>query len=502
MKLLFQRLPLLAAFLFLSPLLALATPSSEVLPKDFSTTAALLKTLAKDVQRVTLSNGLRVVIFPRHQAPVFAGQIWVKVGSVNEVPGQTGVSHMLEHMAFKGSKVIGTKDYPKEAKLLTQVETALDSGVSLESEELVALRKELQVLWDDNEFSRIYQTRGAVGLNAGTGKDYTVYLVNLPNTAFELWCWLESDRLLNPVFRQFYKERNVITEERRMRVDDAPSGKLYEALLSVAFRSHPNRLPTIGWISDINALRVSDIKKLYAQYYRPDNMVLSLVGDLNLAEITPMLEKYFGRIPAVAEPIPKVRTIEPKQEGERHVVVEFNASPQVMIAFHKPVYPHKDDMQFTILHAILSEGRSSLLYRELVQRRRLASSIHTSEAPGELYPSLFYVAARPNRGVTNEELVVAIQEILDSLKHKPLPIEEIEAAKKRIKVDLLGIMSSNYGLARTLGRVELLWGDWQELFSMYDESFATEAKDLMRIAQTYFTISNRTVVELRRGEEE
>lgn len=478
-----------------------ATPeASEQSQDSASPTKELLARLDKNVSQVTLSNGLRVLLFPRRQAPVFSGQIWVKVGSVNETPGVTGVSHMLEHMAFKGSPTIGTKDYAKEKELLQSLETLLDQGKSLDSEEARSLREQLEKLWIDDEFTRIYQTRGASGLNAGTGKDYTLYMVSLPNTAFELWCWMESDRLLNPVFRQFYKERDVVGEERRMRVDDNPGGKMYEALLALAYKAHPNRLPTIGWESDVHSLRVADIEKIYAEYYRPDNMVVALVGDLEMSEIAPTLEKYFGRIPKGKGPIPQVRTVEPKQEGERRSRIEFDASPQVMIAFHKPVYPHKDDMQFAILHSVLSEGRSSLLQRELVQRRRLAASIYTTEAPGELYPSLFIVGATPNRGVSNEQLITAIQEILDSLKDKPVAAAEIEAAKKRLKVDLLTLMSSNYGLARTLARLELLWGDWRSLFSMYDITFATSAEDLTRLAKTYFTTENRTVVELVQGE--
>ena len=249
--------------------------------------------------KLRLSNGLRVLVFPRKQAPVFSGHIWVKVGSVNETPGVTGVSHMFEHMAFKGSEVIGTKDYREEEKLLEKLDALMSGGLDGPEamEQAKDLRAKLETLWENNEFSRIYQKAGAVGLNAATGKDYTFYLVSLPSTAFELWCWMESDRLLNPVVRQFYKERAVVAEERRMRVDDNPGGMLYEALLATAFWAHPNRLPTIGWASDLHQLKADDVKKFYAKYYRPDNMVVALVGDLDAETIRPLLEKYFGRIP-------------------------------------------------------------------------------------------------------------------------------------------------------------------------------------------------------------
>ncbi len=462
----------------------------------------ILHTLADGVQRFTLSNGLRVILFRRHQAPVFTGHLWVRVGGVDEFPGTTGVAHLLEHMAFKGSNTIGTKDYEKEVELLEQYEALVSESEKSDSKELRAkmeiVKTELEKLWVNNEFSLIYQRRGATGLNAATGKDYTYYTVSLPTSAFDLWCWMESDRLLNPVFRQFYKEREVVREERRMRTDDSPAGKLYEALLATAFRSHPNRLPVIGWPSDLAQLRTADIKAFYQTYYRPDNMVIGLVGDLDVEEVRPALEKYFGRIPKAEGPIPHVRTREEAQVGERTAVVHFDAKPMLAMAFHKPVYPHPDDLKFAVVHSLLSEGRSSLLRRELIQEKKIATSIATSEAPGELYPSLFYVWGSPSSGTSNLELVEEVQKILNRLKDQLVSESDLEAAKKRVRVDLLNSMSSNGGLARTLAHAELLWGDWNVLFEMYDAILSTSREDVQRLAQTYFRNENRTVVRLER----
>lgn len=466
----------------------------------------ILHTLADGVERFTLSNGLRVVLFRRTQAPVFTGHIWVKVGGVNEVPGETGVAHLLEHMAFKGSETIGTKDYEKERELLAKYESLLARVENSEEEslrdELRAVTAELESLWVNNEFSLIYQKRGAVGLNAATSKDYTYYTVSLPNSAFELWCWMESDRMLNPVFRQFYKEREVVREERRMRTDDSPSGKLYEALLATAFWSHPNRLPVIGWPSDLAQLHTADIERFYRTYYRPDNMVIGLVGDLDVATVKPMLEKYFSRVPRATSPLPSVRTREEPQKGERTAVVRFDAQPVVAVAYHKPVYPNKDDLQFAVVHSLLSEGRSSILYRELVLEKKIATSIATSEAPGELFPSLFYVWGTPSEGVETETLVKEIQAILERIKTEPVRESDLEAAKKRVRVDMLNNMTSNDGLAQTLSHAEVLWGDWQVLFEMYDTILQTKAEDVQRLARTYFTVNNRTVVRLERPEKE
>lgn len=462
----------------------------------------ILHTLADGVERFTLSNGLRVVLFRRSQAPVFTGHLWVRVGGVNEVPGTTGVAHLLEHMAFKGSNTIGTKDYQAERELLQELEELVSEAENSDSDALRSkiekVKSELEKLWVNNEFSLIYQKRGATGLNAATGKDYTYYTVSLPTSAFDLWCWMESDRLLNPVFRQFYKEREVVREERRMRTEDSPAGKLYEALLSTAFRSHPNRLPVIGWPSDLAQLRTSDIEEFYKTYYRPDNMVIGLVGDLEVERVKPMLEKYFSRIPKAEGPLPKIRTREEPQVGERTTEVHFDAKPMFAMAFHKPVYPHLDDLKFAVVHSLLSEGRSSLLKRELIQQKKIATSVATSEAPGELYPSLFYVWASPSTGTTNEELVEEIQKILNRLKDGLVSESDLEAAKKRVRVDLLNSMSSNAGLARTLAHAELLWGDWNVLFEMYDAILATTREDVRRLAQTYFRVDNRTVVRLER----
>lgn len=482
------------------PVLASSPPrgiTGEVVQAESS--RELLRSLAEGVQKIKLSNGLRVLFFPRRQSPVFEGQVWVKVGGVNEKLGSTGVSHLLEHMAFKGTETIGTKDYRLEKKLLAEYEELL-AAEPIDAARIQVVLEKLKGLWKDNEFALTYQERGAVGLNAATGKDYTYYQVSLPSVEFELWCWMESDRLLSPVFRQFYKEREVVLEERKSRTDDNPWGKMYEALLASAYWAHPNRLPVIGWESDLAVLKTRDIEELHQQYYRPDNIVIALVGDLQIEKIRPLLEKYFGRIPSAKGEIPEVKINEPVQNGERLIRVRFDAEPRLMLAYHKPVYPNLDDLQFMLLHSVLSDGRSSILYRELVQERGLASSVSTSEAPGELYPSLFYVSGVPQRGVSNERLLDEIQKILDRMKSNPVTEADLRAAKKRVKVSLLSVLTSNGGLARSLARTELLWGDWAEIFTMYDAALKTEAEDLMRLARTYLNVENRTTVFLEKAE--
>jgi len=473
-------------------------------------TGEILSKLVDGVERFTLSNGMKVLFYKREHAPVFSGQLWVKVGGVNEVPGATGASHMLEHMAFKGSTTVGTKNYPKEKKLMEEFDEVRawlkkhkspSKSVSAEEiekkkERIVEISKELESLWKSNEFSRLYQDQGAVGLNAATGKDYTFYMVSLPNTAFELWASMESDRLLNPVFRQFYKEVQVVLEERRWRTDDSPSGKLYEALLATAFWMHPNRLPVIGWPSDLHSLERSDIEEIFKDYYRPDNMVISLVGDLESSEVRGTLEKYFSRLPKIEGEVPSVDTVEEPQEGLREAVVKFDAKPQFAIAYHKPVYPNPDDMRFTLMHSVLSEGRTSIFYKEMVEGRQMVTSLDTSEAPGELFPSLFYVWGTPKKGIGNKKVIAEVDSIFERLKKEPVDASILESSKKKLRVSLLNSLSSNSGLARMLGKVELIYGDWQALIKMYDVTFETSPKDLQDLAKKYFTEDNKTIIRL------
>lgn len=464
----------------------------------------IMKPLLDGVRRFTLPNGLKVVFYRRPHAPVFSGQIWVKVGGVNEQINQTGSAHMLEHMAFKGSETIGTKDYGKEKGLLQKLDR-LESKGKLNEKELKnkeKIKAKLNKLWENNEFSRIYEDRGGVGLNAATSKDYTYYMVDLPNNAFELWAWMESDRLLKPVFRQFYEEKEVVREERRMRSDDDPNGKLYEQMVATAFLVHPNRFPIIGWPSDLKNLEKEVVEHVHRTYYRPDNMVISLVGDLDFDTVKTTIEKYFSRLEKPKTKLPVITTEEEPQKGQREVVVIDKALPRAVLAYHKPVYPNPDDMKFTVLHSVLGDGRSSIFFRRFIEGKKIASSVSSSEAPGELYPSVFYIWAVPKKGVSNRELITEIDKVIEELKKNQIPQADIEAAKKRIRVSLLGEMASSHGLAQTLGHAEVLWGDWRKMLDMYDITFNVTSKDLQDLAIKYLTVQNRTVARLENAKNE
>jgi len=492
-------LRVLIVFLTLGPLIGRPSAANA---ETKSASASVLANFAKRVNKITLDNGLRILLVQRPDAPVFAGQVWVRVGGVNETPGETGAAHLLEHMAFKGTDTVGTKDYAREKVLLDKLEKIMDDArgkpLPADAAQLKEIYSQLMPLWNDNEFSRIYQRRGAVGLNAATAKDYTMYQVELPNVAFELWCWMESERLLHPVFRQFYKEKEVVKEERRMRSDDSPNGKLYEALLAASFWNHPYRLPTIGWKSDLESLTAADTEHLHEIYYRPDNMVVALVGDVDPATALPLLKKYFGRLVRPTEPLPQLRAIEETQAGPRHVVVEFDSEPSVLMGYHKPAYPNPDDIYFSLLHSLLAGGRSSILHRELVINRQLAMGIGTSEAPGAIYPSIFYVGATPRQGVPVAKLVDEVQAIFERLANSGFTEDDFEAARKRVKVGLLNSLDSNENIAETLAEAELLWGKWEAEIEMYDIVNSATREDVQKLIPKYLTVNNRTVAELVR----
>lgn len=495
---------IIRCFLLTAVLAVLASAVSTSTVHADSAVEKSFEKMKSNVQRIVLSNGMRVLVFPRSRAPIFAGQLWVKVGGVDEVTGITGVSHMLEHMAFKGTEVIGTKDFGEEKPLLEKLDTLLVSAKQNPKDEQVLteiklVREKLESLWLSNEFTNLYSERGAVGINAATGKDYTYYMVQLPTNAFEFWCWMESERLLRPVFRQFYEEREVVREERRTRTDDSPEGRLYEALMASVYTAHPYRYPTIGWASDIENLKIQDLTDLYRRYYVPENMVAVLVGDLDAETIRPTLEKYFGRLPKATQPLPQVTTVEPPQNGPREVVVKFSSSPSFFLAYHKPTYPNKDDAYFAILHTVLADGRSSVLYRELVEQKKLAVDISTGEAPGERFNPVFYIYAVPNAGVSNETLKNEIDKILVRLKTEKFSEQDIASAKRRISVGFLKGLSSNNGLARSLASAELLHGNWSTAFDVYQTMLETNDTDLQRLLQKYFHPDNSTFVHLETG---
>ena len=475
--------------------------------------------LADRVVEQKLANGLTVLMVERHQTPVVSLNMTFRVGGVNEQVGQTGLAHLYEHMAFKGTRTVGTKDYEKERPILEEwfrVGTELEQRQrelawksqerSASSEDRAAiekLQKRFTELQDQagqfvagNEMALLYQRHGAVGLNAATGKDLTRYMINLPANRLPLWAALEADRMAHPVLREFYKERGVVMEERRLRNDDSPNGLLYETFTSAAFRAHQYGIPTIGWESDILSLTPADTDAFFKAYYGPGNATIAIVGDINPKEVMTLIEHTFGTIPASPSQ-PQLVTVEPPQRGERRVEVEFDAEPSLIIGYHKPALGHPDDYVFDVIDAVLSDGLTSRLYTSLVREKRIAASVGSdANYPGVRSPNLFILNATPLAPHTTAEVEAAIYAEIERLKTEPVSAKELEKVLNNLDADLVRALRSNGGLASQLALFQTVAGDWRYALKSRDKIAAVTVADIQRVATEYFTKSNRTVATL------
>jgi predicted Zn-dependent peptidase len=481
-----------------------------------SASAATAPGLAERVVQRTLTNGMTVLMVERHQTPVVSANITFRVGGINEHTGSTGIAHLYEHMAFKGTQALGTKDYDRERPLLEELDrlnveierraaqerTAQREGAS-ESPELQQLRKRFQDVQEQagalvmgNELAQLYQRHGAVGLNATTAKDLTRYMVALPSNRLPLWAAIEADRMANPVFREFYKERAVVMEERRLRTEDSPHGLLYEAFVAAAFQAHPYGLPTIGWASDIQSLTPAATRDFFRTFYGPGNVVLALVGDINPPEALALLERTLGKLPP-SPPPPPVITVEPEQRGERRVEVEFDAEPAVLIGYHKPPIGHPDDWVFDVIDSVLADGMTSRLYEKLVREKKVAVNVATdASTPGVLAPNLFLISATPLAPHTTKEVEEAAYAELERLKTEPVTSRELEKVLNNMDANFQRSLRSNGGLASQLAYYQAVTGDWRYLLQARAKTAAVTPADIQRVAAKYFVKSNRTVATL------
>jgi predicted Zn-dependent peptidase len=345
-----------------------------------------------------------------------------------------------------------------------------------------------------NEYDRIVEANGGVGMNASTAEDSTNYFYSFPSNRLELWFLLESQRFLAPVFREFYKERDVVREERRMRVESSPQGRLMEALLSTAFAAHPYKNMPGGWASDIDNFRLREAVQFYKRYYVPGNITIGIAGDVDPREARRLAEKYFGAIPAGPLP-PPVRTVEPPQMGEKRVKVESPAQPFMFIAYKRPNQNDADDPVLDILADILAGGRTGLLYKSMVRDKKIAlAAFSQASFPGGKYPDLFMFYLVPNQGHTVEENEKACYEIIDRLKAQKVDDETLKRVKTKLRASLIRQLDSNGGLASQLTAFHVAYGDWKKLFTQLDDYDRVTAADIQRAAKKYLTAENRTVV--------
>lgn len=482
----------------------------------FGTSQAFAIDLEKRVNKTVMNNGITLLVMERTVSPTVSIYIQHRAGAVDEDSGYSGAAHLLEHMMFKGTRTIGTSDYDEESRLRQRIEERvrrLEITVRTEgsgSEAARALEEEIRRLEDEkrsyirsNEIDRLYRERGGVGLNAATGHDMTSYMVSLPSNSLELWARIESDRLSNPVFREFVQERNVVIEERRQVVDSRPERQLMELFLAAAFIAHPYGHPVIGWPADIPRIDRDYLLHFFATRYRPENTVITIVGDVRTEEAAGLVRRYFGSLGNGVPPGSTLRNItdEPPQRGERRTTLRSGASPRLLLGFHKPAFPAYEDAVFDVLELVLAGGRSSRLYRSLVTERGIAASVRVSNGfPGERYDNLFIIAAEPMTGRSLAELEDALYSELDRLKDEPLPERELRKAKNRIKTDFLRGFDSNNGIARLLSYVETLTGDYREVTTYLEAVESITAEDIMNAASSRLTSSNRTVAVLIQDE--
>jgi len=466
--------------------------------------------LEKHTTVKVLPNGLTLILSERHEAPVFSFYTEVNAGSANDPQGESGLAHMFEHIAFKGTDEIGTTDYAAEKVALAKVETAyaaydaeLRKPVGQDAKKLAALKQ----TFDDaveaaqkyvipNQFSEIAESNGAVGLNASTAEDSTQYFWSMPSNRLELWAYLESSRIAHPVAREFYKERDVVNEERRMRIDSSPQGRLVEEFLAAAYMAHHYGVPGVGWESDITQVSATEAAAFHKEYYVPSNIIVAVVGDIDPKTDLPMLEKYFGRIPAGPKPEP-MTTVEPPQRSERTVVLHEATQPIYLEGYHRPDYRDPDDAVYSAITDIFSNGRTSRLYKSLVRDQRIAIEAEGfSGFPGVKYPGLFAFFAVPTSGHTAAEMEPAIHKELDRLKTEDVSDAELERFKARARAGLLQTFGDNDSLASELADYQTRFGDWREIFKELQQIDAVTKADIRRVAQKTFVDSNRTVARI------
>lgn len=471
----------------------------------------------------TLSNGMRLLMVERHDEPSVAGGWVAHVGSANERPGMTGIAHLFEHMMFKGTPTIGTTNYDKDLVIISSQEQVREAMRREEQTMRAAYRRgeiddllkpenktaryreleqQFQKLIADqravlvkNEFDRIYSGEGASGMNAFTSEDMTAYFITVPANKLELWMWMESERLLRPVFREFYAERDVVFEERRMRTESTPLGKFAEQFNAMFWQSSPYSWPVVGWPSDIPSITKAQADEFYSTYYAPQNITLVLVGDFKPEQVLALARQYFERIPRGPKDAPDVVTLEVKQVAEQRMHAEADTNPQVEILWHTVPFRHRDVYALQILGQILST-RTGRLYKNLVLGAGTATSAYAGQG-SQKYEGYFMAGGEVKEGHQPQEVEQGIYETIEKLKQEEVPAEELQKVKNNFAASEFRRLSSNFAIL-----MQLIMNDgnghWQEINEAGPKLQAVTAADIKRVANAYLTKENRTVATYTR----
>jgi predicted Zn-dependent peptidase len=486
----------------------LALSLAATLPANAS--AQSLTEFQKKVTEFTLANGFHFIVVERHDAPVVSFNTYVNAGSVDDPSGQTGIAHMFEHMAFKGTSTIGTANWGIERQRLKDIEKAYDTleaernkgsrGNPVTLEHLVnRLKTEVdlgQEYANPSLFTQLIEENGGSDLNAQTSPDSTVFYYSLPSNRAELWFLLESQRFYDPVFREFYKERDVVLEERRMSTESNPEALLRESFSAAAFEAHPYHNPPGGWLSDIENFRLRDALAFYRKYYAPANIVFGIVGDINPAAARRWAEKYFLMIPPGPPPAP-IHTVEPKQLGERRVAVESDAQPVEFVGYKRPSETSPDDPVLEVIGAILSGGRTGTIYKDLVRDKKVALSAGAvSSFPGGKYSNLFMLYVYPNLGKSLDECEKSLFETVERLKTEKVDEATLKRIRAQLRESLMGRLETNESLASEVTSYHAAYGDWRKLFTELQDFDRVTADDVERVAKRYFVGEARTVARI------
>ena len=474
-----------------------------------------------------LPNGMKLLMIERHQSPVITCGWVAKVGSVNEKPGITGISHLFEHMMFKGTRTIGTSDFAKGQEIqdrqdairaqmeeeYTKLRYRLRKGEirgSIYDPEnmtprLQELRAELEELFKEekqyivkDELDQIYTSLGASGLNAGTTNDQTLYFINLPANKLELWFWMESDRLLNPVFREFYSERDVVREERRLRVESTPTGLADEAFDAMFWQSSPYSWPVIGWPSDVESISRTQAQEYFDTFYAPDNITAVIVGDFDPDKTLELAKEYFGRIPRGKTTPPQMITVEVDQVGEKRYTAEVDTNTRVILRYHTPPFNHADNFPLQLFADSL-EGRTGRLYKALVEEKGLISG-QPRVALNELkYGGYFEVSAEVKEGIQPEAVEAAIREELEKLKTEPLGERELQRLKNNLLANSVKQLQTNYYLVMQVLFYDSL-DSWEYINEAPPKYQDVTADQVMEVANRYINENNLNVAYYLRKE--
>jgi len=474
----------------------------------------------------TLDNGMKFILLQRAEEPNSVAVGWLaKVGSVNERPGITGLSHYFEHLMFKGTDTIGTTDAEADRAFILRESGLRDQMLQIvwgeqydrfrdgeiddpwdesnDTPQLAALRKELSRTMEEHrsviikdEFASVYQKEGAVGMNAFTSEDVTFYINGLPANKLELWCWMESDRLQNSVFREFFSERDVVHEERRMRTESSPTGEFDEQFNSMFWQASPYSWPVIGWPSDLNSYTLEEAQRYFDIYYRPNNLIGVVVGDFDVDATRQMIVEYFGQLERGETDPPPVPTIEPAQKAPQRLVGDVDAQSQVEVRYHAVPFGHADSYALEVMAAVLN-GRTGRLFKSMVEGAEIASGARVG-FDGKKYAGAFSFNATVKGDAEPEELEAGWYEELELLKTEPVSSLELEKVKNNIVADQYRRLQSNFYLMIQLGYFEML-GGWDYINSMSDRLLSVNEEDVMEVANKYFSVNNSSVAVYRRS---